>query len=126
MHVGRRVMKELYEMVDLKRPSYFPECPIEDVVDGNALTWLALFNEGDALCKKTPQGELKITFTNDEDGNEVRKYMDLIPEGLDPKKSGKSIRLQVPVEFVNWLKKSLSAFEVRRKSRGLKKILRIT
>jgi hypothetical protein len=126
MHVGRKVMLDLYSMIGLSEPTYFPERPIEEIVDGNALSWLSLFNEGDAVCKKTPQGELKITFTNDEDTHEVRRYMDLIPEGLDPKKSGKSIRIQVPKEFVEWLKKSLSAFEVKKMSRPLKKILRIS
>jgi hypothetical protein len=119
-------MLDLYSMIGLSEPTYFPERPIEEIVDGNALSWLSLFNEGDAVCKKTPQGELKITFTNDEDTHEVRRYMDLIPEGLDPKKSGKSIRIQVPKEFVEWLKKSLSAFEVKKMSRPLKKILRIS
>ena len=97
---------------------------IEEIVDGNALIWLSLFNEGEAVCKRTPQGELKITFTNDEDNHEVRRYMDLIPEGLDPKRSGQSIRIQVPSEFGSWLKNSLPSFGVKRKSRALKKILR--
>jgi hypothetical protein len=124
MHIGRRVMIDLYEMIGLEKPTYFPERPIEEIVDGNALIWLSLFNEGEAICKRTPQGELKITFTNDEDNNEVRRYMDLIPEGLDPKRSGQSIRIQVPREFGSWLKNSLPSFGVKRKSRALKKILR--
>jgi len=125
MHLGRRVMDELYQMIDIKPPSYFPEKPLEDIVDGNALIWLALFNERDALWTKTPQNELKISFTNDENGNEVRRYMDLIPEGLDPKRTGITIRIPVPNEFVSWLKDSRSSFEPKRLKRNLKNLLKI-
>ena len=125
MHVGRRVMEELYEMASLKVPSYFPKKPLEDIVDGNALVWLALFNEGDALWSKTPQGELKITFTNAEEGYEIKRYMDLIPEGFDPKRSGKMIRIPVPKEFIFWLKESRSSFEPKWLKRNLKKLLKL-
>lgn len=125
MHIGRRVMKDLYEMSGIKVPSYFPDRPLEDIVDGNALTWLALFNEGDAEWTKTPQRELKISFTNDENGHEVKRYMDLIPEGLDPKVSGRTIRIPVPKEFVIWLKDSRSSFEPRRLKRSLRKLLNL-
>ena len=36
MNVGR-VMADLYKMVDIEPPSFFPRIPIEKVVDGNGL-----------------------------------------------------------------------------------------
>jgi len=125
MHIGRRVMEDMYDLAGIKPPKYFPNKPIEDIVDGNALTWLALLNESDALWQKTPQGELKLTFTNNEDGNEVKRYMDLIPEGLDPKKQGVMIRVPVPKEFAAWLNDSKSSFETKRYRRNLKRILKL-
>jgi len=125
MHIGRRVMEDMYDLAGIKPPNYFPNKPIEDIVDGNALTWLALLNESDALWQKTPQGELKLTFTNNEDGNEVKRYMDLIPEGLDPKKQGVMIRVPVPKEFAAWLNDSKSSFETKRYRRNLKRILKL-
>ena len=90
----------------LKKPSYFPNKPIEDIVDGNALAWLSILNEGDATWEITPQRELKIEFTNGEEGHEVGKHMDLIPEGFGPKRSGRRIKIPVPSEFANWLRES--------------------
>ena len=124
MHVARRVLSDLYEMAGIIKPNFFPNLPIEDVMDNNALAWLTLFNEGDAQWTKSPQGELKITFTNEEDKNEVRRYMDLIPEGLGPKRSGTMIRIPSPAEFAAWLNQSKSSFEVRRISRNLKRLLK--
>ena len=125
MHLGRRVMRELYEMAELEIPTYFPGKPIEEIVDGNALAWLSMFHEGEATWEKTSQGELKIRLMNGEEGYEVQKSMDLIPESLGPIRSGKVIRIPVPSEFASWLRDSRSSFEVRWLNRKLRKLLRI-
>jgi hypothetical protein len=51
--------------------------------------------------------------------------MDLIPEGLDPKKQGVMIRVPVPKEFAAWLNDSKSSFETKRYRRNLKRILKL-
>jgi hypothetical protein len=124
MKVGRKVMEELYSMADMKIPDFFPSKPIETVVDGNGLDWLAMFNSGDAQWKITAQNELHITFTTGADGYEVKRQMDLIPETLGPKKNGIKIILPVPSEFADWLNNSRPHFEVRRLSRRLRKLLK--
>ena len=91
MNVGRRVMEDLYEIAGMEVPSFFPSVPIDKVVDGNGLDWLALLNNGDASWKVTPQRELHIRFPTGADGNEVRRLMDLIPENLGPKRLGTKI-----------------------------------
>ena len=124
MSIGRKVMADLYQMVDLNTPEFFPSRPIEKIVDGNGLYWLGLINDGDVLWKITPQKELHLSFKNNEDRYEVGRQMDLIPESLGPKRRGEKIILPVPSEFSNWLKDSISSFGVRFPSRNLKKLLR--
>jgi len=124
MSIGRKVMADLYQMVELNTPEFFPSRPIEKIVDGNGLYWLGLINDGDVLWKITPQKELHLSFKNNEDRYEVGRQMDLIPESLGPKRRGEKIILPVPSEFSNWLKGSISSFGVRFPSRNLKKLLR--
>jgi len=124
MSIGRKVMADLYQMVELNTPEFFPSRPIEKIVDGNGLYWLGLINDGDVLWKITPQKELHLSFKNNEDRYEVGRQMDLIPESLGPKRRGEKIILPVPSEFSNWLKDSISSFGVRFPSRNLKKLLR--
>jgi len=124
MNIGRLVMKKLYQMVGLDTPDYFPHQAIEKVVDGNGLDWLSMINNGDVEWRITPQRELYLNFTNNEDRYEVKRQMDLIPENLGPKRRGEKIVIPVPSEFTNWLRNSLPMFEVKRPSRNLKKLLK--
>jgi len=124
MSVGRRVMEDLYAMIGMRPPDFFPNMPIEKIVDGNGLYWLGLINDGDVIWKVTPQKELHLSFKNNEDRYEVGRQMDLIPESLGPKRRGEKIILPVPSEFANWLMVSVPSFGVRWKSRNLKKLLR--
>ena len=124
MNIGRLVMKKLYQMVDIETPDYFPHQAIEKVVDGNGLDWLSMINNGDVEWRITPQRELYLNFTNNEDRYEVKRQMDLIPENLGPKRRGEKIVIPVPLEFTNWLRNSLPMFEVRRPSRNLKKLMK--
>jgi len=123
MSVGRKVMQDLYQMVDMKPPEYFPSKDIEKIVNGNGLDWLGVINDGDVLWKITPQKELHLSFKNNEDRYEVGRQMDLIHESLGPKRRGEKIILPSPSEFANWLKDSLPSFGVKRRSRNLKKLL---
>ena len=91
MNIGRLVMKKLYDMCDLDIPEYFPHQAIEKVVDGNGLDWLSMINNGDVEWKITPQKELYLNFTNNEDRYEVKRQMDLIPESLGPKEEEKKL-----------------------------------
>ena len=125
MHIGRLVMERLYEMVDMSIPSFFPNEPLEDVVDGNALHWISLLNDGFVSWKRTAQGELHLTFLNEERPFEVTRHMDLIPEYLGPKQSGKKVILPVPEEFSSWLSSSRESIEVNwLQRRKIKKILK--
>ena len=128
MHVGRRVMDDLYSMAGLSAPTYFPDRPIEEIVDGNALAWISMFHEGEAEWEKTSQGELKIRVNSGEVGHEVQKYVDLIPESIGPIRRGEVIRIPVPAEFSDWLRGSIGLFEVSRfwRSRSLKRLLKIS
>ncbi len=124
MSIGRKVMQDLYEMIEMPIPDFFPRRSIEKIVDNNSLSWLGLINDGDVLWKITTQKELHLSFKNNEDRYEVGRQMDLIPESFGPKRRGEKIVLPVPFEFINWLNESISSFGVRRPSRNLKKLLR--
>ena len=124
MNIGRLVMKKLYEISNIELPDYFPHQAIEKVVDGNGLDWLSMINNGDVEWEITPQRELYLNFTNNEDRYEVKRQMDLIPESLGPKRRGEKIVIPVPSEFTDWLRRSLPMFEVKRLSRNLKKLLK--
>ena len=124
MNIGRLVMKKLYKTAGIEIPDYFPHQAIEKVVDGNGLDWLSMINNGDVEWKITPQRELHLKFTNNEDRYEVKRQMDLIPESLGPKRRGEKIVIPVPSEFTDWLRRSLPMFEVKRLSRNLKKLLK--
>ena len=125
MHIGRKVMSDLYSMADMDEPDFFPDRPLEDIVDGNALHWLSLLHNGDASWKITSQGELHLfVSSNDERGFEVKAHMDLIPEFLGPSRSGTKIMIPSPEEFSEWLKDSISSFEVRWPSRSIRKLLK--
>jgi len=124
MNIGRLVMIELYEIADIKIPNFFPSEPLEKVVDGNGLDWLSMINNGDVNCRVTPQKELYLSFTNNEDRYEVNRQMDLIPESIGPKRRGEKIIIPVPSEFTSWLRNSLPMFDVKRHSRNLKKLMK--
>ncbi|MFL2957446.1 MAG: hypothetical protein ACJZ4Z_01480 [Candidatus Thalassarchaeaceae archaeon] len=124
MSIGRKVMQDLYEMTDIPIPNFFPLQSIEKIVDNNSLSWLGLINDGDVRWKISPQKELHLFFTNNEDRYEVGRQMDLIPESFGPKRRGEKIILPVPSEFINWLNGSISSFGIRKPSRNLKKLLR--
>lgn len=124
MNIARMVMKKLYKMVEMEIPDYFPNQAIEKVVDGNGLDWLSMFNNGDVQWEITPQKELHLKFTNNEEWHEVNRQMDLIPESLGPKRRGQKIIIPVPSEFTTWLRNSMPMFEVKRPSRNLKKLLK--
>jgi len=124
MNIGRLVMKELYSMSGIPIPDFFPDEPLEKVVDGNGLDWLSMINNGDVNWRITPQQELYLVFTNNEDRYEVQRQMDLIPESLGPKRRGEKIVIPVPSEFTSWLRNSLPMFEMKRPARNLKKLLK--
>ena len=124
MNIGRLVMTELYEIAGIEIPDFFPNQPLEKVVDGNGLDWLSMINNGDVNWRVTPQKELYLSFTNNEDRYEVNRQMDLIPESIGPKRRGEKIIIPVPSEFTTWLKNSLPMFDVRRYSRNLKKLMK--
>jgi len=128
MHIGRKVMKDLYSMVEMKEPDFFPNQPLEEIVDGNALHWLSMLHNGDASWKTTSQGELHLNVNmNDEKGFEVQRHMDLIPEFLGPTRSGTKIIVPSPVEFSQWLNGSVESFEVSWwKTLKLRKLLKYT
>ena len=124
MNIGRLVMMELYEIADIEIPDFFPNQPLEKVVDGNGLDWLSMINNSDVNWQVTPQKELYLSFTNNEDRYEVNRQMDLIPESIGPKRRGEKIIIPVPSEFTSWLKNSLPMFDVKRYSRNLKKLMK--
>jgi len=124
MNIGRLVMKKLYDMVGMQIPDYFPHQAIEKVVDGNGLDWISMINNRDVGWEITPQKELHLKFTNNEEWHEVKRQMDLIPESLGPKRRGEKIIIPVPSEFTGWLRNSMPMFEVKRPSRNLKKLLK--
>ena len=63
-----------------------------------------MFNNGDVQWEITPQKELHLKFTNNEEWHEVNRQMDLIPESLGPKRRGQKIIIPVPSEFTTWLR----------------------
>ena len=83
-----------------------------------------MINNGDVGWEITPQKELHLKFTNNEEWHEVKRQMDLIPESLGPKRRGEKIIIPVPSEFTVWLRNSMPMFEVKRPSRNLKKLLK--
>ena len=117
-------MTELYEIAGIEIPDFFPDQPLEKVVDGNGLDWLSMINNHDVIWRVTPQKELHLSFTNNESWHEVNRQMDLIPESIGPKRRGEKIIIPVPSEFTTWLKNSLPMFDVRRYSRNLKKLMK--
>ena len=76
MHEYRTASNEkLYKTAEIEIPDYFPHQAIEKVVDGNGLDWLSMINNGDVEWKITPQRELYLNFTNNEDRYEVKRQM---------------------------------------------------
>lgn len=124
MNIGRLVMMDLYEIAGIEIPDFFPNKPLDKVVDGNGLDWLSMINNKDVIWKVTPQKELHLLFTNNEEWYEVNRQMDLIPESIGPKRRGAKIIIPVPSEFTSWLKNSLPMFGVKRHSRNLKKLMK--
>ena len=66
-------MTELYEIAGIEIPDFFPDQPLEKVVDGNGLDWLSMINNhdvGESLHRKNC-----ISFTNNESWHEVNRQM---------------------------------------------------
>jgi len=103
LSIARSVIKDLYRRADRPLPSFFPEEPIEHLYSPGRRAWQDLLY-GLRKASATGDGErLLIAFKDDMQHPEVRAYAGHLPQTVKHKVKGKTIVIESPREFEEWL-----------------------
>ena len=103
LSIARAVMRDLYRHASRPLPSFFPEEPVEHLYNPGRRAWQDLLyglrkasaiNDGDRLL---------IDFKDDMQNQEVKTYAGHLPQTVKHKVKGKTIVVESPREFKEWL-----------------------
>ena len=103
LSIARSVMKHLYGHAGRALPPFFPEEPIEHLYDPGRRAWQDLLY-GLRKASATRDGTRRlITFKEDMQHPEIRAYAGHLPQTVKHKVKGKTIVIESPREFDEWL-----------------------
>ena len=103
LSIARSVMGDLYHHADRPLPSFFPEDPIERLYDPGRRAWQDLLNGLRKATATRDGARLLIAFTDDMQPLEVRAYAGHLPQTVKHNMKGKTIVIESPHEFEEWL-----------------------
>lgn len=103
LSIARAVMNELYRLAGRPLPSFFPEQPVEHLYNPGRRAWQDLLH-GLRKAAATRDGvRLLIAFKDDMQYQEIRAYAGHLPQTVKHKVKGKTIVIESPLEFEEWL-----------------------
>ena len=103
LSLARDVMKELYVHAGRPLPAFFPQQPIECLYDPGRRAWQDLL-DGLRKASAVKDGARRLVeFKNDMQYPEIRAYAGYLPQTVKHKVKGKTIVIESPHEFDEWL-----------------------
>ena len=103
LSIARAVMRNLYRHASRPLPSFFPEEPVEHLYNPGRRAWQDLLYGLRKASTTSDGARLLIAFKDDMQHQEVRAYAGHLPQTVKHKVKGKTIVLESPREFEEWL-----------------------
>ena len=101
--MARDVMKDLYRHAGHPLPSFFPEEPVEQLYNPGRRAWQDLLH-GLRKASITGDGDRRlVSFKDDMQRHEVLTYAGHLPQTVKHALKGKTIVIESPHEFEEWL-----------------------
>ena len=103
LHVGRTVLRDLYEYARRPLPAFFPQQPLEQTYDPGRKVWRDLLFGLHKAQSARRDDRLLITFNEDMQHPEVRAAVAHLPQTVKHQLKGRTVIIESPVEFEAWL-----------------------
>ena len=103
LSIARDVMKDLYRRAGRPLPSFFPEGPVEQLYNPGRRAWQDMLYRLRKASLTRDGDQLRVDFKDDMQHPEVRAYAGHLPQTVKHKVKGKTIVIESPREFDEWL-----------------------
>jgi len=103
LSIARAVMRDLYRHASRPLPSFFPEEPVEHLYNPGRRAWQDLLHGLRKASVTNDGARLLIAFKDDMQRQEVLAYAGHLPQTVKHKVKGKTIVIESPHEFEEWL-----------------------
>jgi hypothetical protein len=103
LSVARAVVNDLYRRAGRSLPSFFPERPVEQLYDPGRRAWQDVLHRLRKASLARDRDQLRVDFKDDMQHPEVRAYAGHLPQTVKHKVKGKTIVIESPREFEEWL-----------------------
>ena len=100
---SRQVFEELYEHASRPLPAYFPRRPLEETYDPDLRVWKELVAHRKVRVQANAD-ETIVTFADDLEPPEVRDFLGSLPQRIKHRRRGKTVIVESPEAFHQWLK----------------------
>jgi hypothetical protein len=104
LSLARTVLKELYRHAARPLPAFFPEEPVEQLYNPGRRAWQDVLDRFRKASATRDGDRLLIDFKDDMQYLEVRSYAGHLPQTVKHKVKGKTIVIESPREFNEWLR----------------------
>lgn len=116
LDAARRAMRSLYEIAEVRPPSYFPSVPVEEKFDIGRERWLEAVEHGKITM--TMSGNPYFADFDPDMDKQIAEYLGYL-RSVKHRREGRRIVLQVPEAFVAWIgQQNLDAAIRQRKRRA--------
>lgn len=103
LSIARAAMKDLYCQAGRPLPSFFPEGPVEQLYNPGRRAWHDVLYRLRKASLTRDGDQLHVDFKDDMQHPEVRAYAGHLPQTVKHKVKGKTIVIESPREFDEWL-----------------------
>ncbi len=103
LSIARDVMMDLYRRAGRPLPPFFREEPIEQLYDPGRRAWQDVLDRLRKASTRRAGDQLYVAFEDDMQHHEVRAYASNLPQTVKHKVKGKTIVVESPREFQEWL-----------------------
>jgi hypothetical protein len=103
LSIARAVMRDLYRHAGRPLPSFFPEEPVEHLYNPGRRDWQDVLDRFHKASVTRDGDRLLIDFKDDMQYREVLAYAGHLPQTVKHKVKGKTIVIESPREFQEWL-----------------------
>jgi hypothetical protein len=108
LSMARAVMKELYRRAGRPLPPFFPEEPVERLYNPGRRAWQDVLDRFRKASATRDGDRLLIDFKDDMQYREVLAYAGHLPQTVKHKVKGRTIVVESPREFNEWLENGRS------------------
>lgn len=103
LSIARYVMQELYRHAARPLPSFFPDGPVDQLYNPGRRAWHDVLYRLQKASLARDGDQLHVNFKDDMQHSEVRGYAGHLPQTVKHRVKGKTIVIESPREFEEWL-----------------------